>query len=639
MFTVTGVWIAPESVAMRRSLFNVDRVQRAFVESGSFVVSGWATAKVQPDGGILPAITPGRYVVFEVTADKPTVIWVRPKGGTAFFDGTRYRPGDVYSDNTLVLPVALPAGTTRMAMLHSRGFANLGLQEAPSDLAVNLGDLTLPDIRQGEKGRFLAGVTFVNSTGSGMAPTVEVSWDQGPFKTVQPGKIPPYSFRKLPVPFNVVGNEATGAHTLRLRKDGKDLGTVTINVVSRTSTFRRTFISGIDSSVQYYAVNPPQKEAPGKAMVLSLHGASVEASGQAPAYGSKDWAYIVAATNRRPFGFNWETIGRRDAIEVLDQAEKLFKTDPERTYLTGHSMGGHGTWHVGSHFPGRFAAIGASAGWQSFWTYADKPRANPNDKTEVALEELMIDSDPIKLVDSYKRLKGIYIIHGDADDNVPLSEAQRMEKLFQANGIKYQIHVEPKAGHWWDNSPEPGADCVDWKPMFEMFKSVQLDKVDKKEVRLGPAVWSDVYDNRVVFVLPSGTDRVSMELANKAAFDAEALGYRGNASIELVQDKDVAAYRGRNMVIYGSRENNRAYDILNAPKDAGVNPTVAKQGRLGTFVQGKARMGWMTASDIEGARTLARLPLFSPGMELPPSLLVNSDILVQGTKGIVSLNP
>jgi len=28
---------------------------------------------------------------------------------------------------------------------------------------------------------------------------------------------------------------------------------------------------------------------------------------------------------------------------------------------------------------------------------------------------------------------------------------------------------QPGAGHWWDVSDEPGADCVDWQPLFEFF--------------------------------------------------------------------------------------------------------------------------------------------------------------------------
>ena len=30
-------------------------------------------------------------------------------------------------------------------------------------------------------------------------------------------------------------------------------------------------------------------------------------------------------------------------------------------------------------------------------------------------------------------------------------------------------HEEPGVGHWWDKSDEPGADCVDWQPMFDFF--------------------------------------------------------------------------------------------------------------------------------------------------------------------------
>jgi hypothetical protein len=38
-------------------------------------------------------------------------------------------------------------------------------------------------------------------------------------------------------------------------------------------------------------------------------------------------------------------------------------TNPRRTWLTDHSMGGHGTWHLGVAYPDMFAPIGPSAGW------------------------------------------------------------------------------------------------------------------------------------------------------------------------------------------------------------------------------------------------------------------------------------
>ena len=59
---------------------------------------------------------------------------------------------------------------------------------------------------------------------------------------------------------------------------------------------------------------------PAPALVLSLHGADVEASGQAAAYAQKEWCSIVAPTNRRKFGFDWEDWGRIDAFEPMAAA-------------------------------------------------------------------------------------------------------------------------------------------------------------------------------------------------------------------------------------------------------------------------------------------------------------------------------
>src|SRR5690606_28501771 len=107
--------------------------------------------------------------------------------------------------------------------------------------------------------------------------------------------------------------------------------------------YSSTFISEIDGSVQYYAVAPQSaSSAEPPALFLSVHGAEVQAIGQARAYKPKDWGVLVAPTNRRPRGFNWEEWGMLDALEVLEIAKQKFKPDPKKIYLTGHSMGGHG---------------------------------------------------------------------------------------------------------------------------------------------------------------------------------------------------------------------------------------------------------------------------------------------------------
>ena len=89
--------------------------------------------------------------------------------------------------------------------------------------------------------------------------------------------------------------------------------------------YRMTFRSPIDGSIQYYGVRRPEPFDPSTdyGLVLSLHGASVEGFGQVRAYSDKDrLAIIIAPTNRRPFGFDWEEWGRLNALASLDNAVK-----------------------------------------------------------------------------------------------------------------------------------------------------------------------------------------------------------------------------------------------------------------------------------------------------------------------------
>ena len=109
---------------------------------------------------------------------------------------------------------------------------------------------------------------------------------------------------------------------------GKTLDSTKINLRVRQpgQTYTRTFRSSIDGSLQYYAVVPalPGPSAGRPGLVLTLHGAGVEGIGQAQCYSRKPGLYVVAPTNRRPYGFDWEDWGRLDAIEVLELAQRAF---------------------------------------------------------------------------------------------------------------------------------------------------------------------------------------------------------------------------------------------------------------------------------------------------------------------------
>jgi pimeloyl-ACP methyl ester carboxylesterase len=208
------------------------------------------------------------------------------------------------------------------------------------------------------------------------------------------------------------------------------------------------------------------EEVPGPALFLSVHGAGVEAIGQARAYKSKTWGTLVAATNRRPRGFNWEDWGRKDAMEVLALAKARFHPDERYIYLTGHSMGGHGTWFLGATYPDQWAAIGACSGYPTLREYGSHDGVIP-DSGHTAIESLLLrasnQSDVIRLATNYAPL-GVYVLHGDADRVVPVRYARQMREVLGSFHSDVSYHEVPGAEHWYGNQ------SVDWRPLFDFFK-------------------------------------------------------------------------------------------------------------------------------------------------------------------------
>jgi dienelactone hydrolase len=395
------------------------------------------------------------------------------------------RVGDPYGYGYARLPIQLKAGKNELLFQCLRGQLRVRLVAPKSDALLNVGDATLPDFVVGEREATFGAVIVVNTTAETIKNlTLRALRPDGRGATTTLPNLPPLSTRKVGFRLDRPSANTPGnmKFTLDLwqRKDGKNrkLDTAQIDLRLRrpTETHKRTFVSEIDGSVQYYAVNPASQNptpdtrhpTPAPALVLSLHGASVEAIGQADAYSPKSWAHLVAPTNRRPYGFDWEDWGRLDAMEVLDLAQQRLRTDPERVYLTGHSMGGHGTWHVGVTFPDRFAAIGPSAGWVSFWSYAGARRPENPDALENILQRATTPSDTLAL-DSNIAPLGVYILHGSADKNVPVGQAKTMNTELAKFHKDFTYFEQPGADHWWDSSDEPGADCVDWQPLFDLF--------------------------------------------------------------------------------------------------------------------------------------------------------------------------
>jgi predicted esterase len=54
---------------------------------------------------------------------------------------------------------------------------------------------------------------------------------------------------------------------------------------------------------------------------------------------------------------NLRELSEQDVMNVLDLVRKEFTIDDKRIYLLGHSMGGAGTWHLGTKYPDLWAGL------------------------------------------------------------------------------------------------------------------------------------------------------------------------------------------------------------------------------------------------------------------------------------------
>lgn len=437
----------------------------------------WETVRAGNDGWLSGPTLAGGYLSWRVPATEDRLLVLEASGHLSVSVNGEPRAGDVYANGSVRLPVALRKGDNELLFLVGRGRLRARLVEPKGPASFDLADTTLPDLIVGEPVETRGAVLVQNATretARGLVLSATVAGGKPVATPVPP--LPPLSVRKVGFALRGKAPETAGERAVELRltrgsETPLDTAQLKLRVRKPGDSHKVTFESVIDGSVQYYAVNPA-RPAPGRtappALFLTLHGAAVEAMGQADAYSAKSWGHLVAPTNRRPYGFDWEDWGRLDAMEVLAHAQKRLGTDPSRTYLTGHSMGGHGTWHVGVTFPDRFAAIGPSAGWISMWSYAGAVKPNQTSPLQELLSRAMAPSDTLALARNYSQ-HGVYVLHGSADDNVPAGQARQMKEVLEKFHRDFAYYEQPGAGHWWDASDEPGTDCVDWAPMFDFF--------------------------------------------------------------------------------------------------------------------------------------------------------------------------
>ncbi|MBS7456750.1 prolyl oligopeptidase family serine peptidase [Coralloluteibacterium stylophorae] len=210
---------------------------------------------------------------------------------------------------------------------------------------------------------------------------------------------------------------------------------------------RSVEVDGVDHAYQVFV--PGQRREP-LPVVLFLHGSGERGDDNRAQTEAGLGPYLRAHADafpalvvfpQSPRGRSWDGDVARVALAALDAASREFGGDAARTYLTGMSRGGYGTWALALDHPQRFAALAPVCGGLT----------NPPGRDDLAVEAVAGAPDPFAAAAS--RLRGIpsWIFHGAQDDVVPPAQSRRMADALRAAGADVRYTEFPDANHnAWD---------------------------------------------------------------------------------------------------------------------------------------------------------------------------------------------
>jgi predicted peptidase len=115
----------------------------------------------------------------------------------------------------------------------------------------------------------------------------------------------------------------------------------------------------------------------------------------------------------------------KDTMLVLEMIRKEFNIDERRTYLMGHSMGGAGTYFLGSKYAKEWTAI-----------------------APIAPASMSMNNDRAKVLQGIKDAGiPLLVVQGDADEAVPVANTRMWVDTMKEMNMNYQYKEVPGAMH------------------------------------------------------------------------------------------------------------------------------------------------------------------------------------------------
>ena len=354
----------------------------------------------------------------------------------------------------------------------------LSVHQPAGKIFVNQFATVVPDFRFEKRNEGAWGqIEVANASGTALdGVTVELLGDELVFPSLsEKVNLSVREVRRIPV--WVAGKSVTSGNTIKPLQIRASAGAENFNfaftprVRKPAEYFVTTYRSLVDGSVQPFSVLLPTAYKPDETypLILLLHGAHVTNWGQnIVAYDPKEWAIQVAVHDR---GNNrYRDIGEVDIDEVLTEVKRRYRIDTDRLYLSGHSMGGYGTWFQATHRPDLWASISPQAGYSDYFLYNPAMSGAPNSSPQQFQKRLLESWSPLLFAENLLHVPA-YIVHGAKDDNVVVEHSRKMAARLKELGYRYVYDENPEGGHWWGpRGKYYGTEVVDKPPIWTFFQ-------------------------------------------------------------------------------------------------------------------------------------------------------------------------
>ncbi|MEO7719581.1 MAG: prolyl oligopeptidase family serine peptidase [Capsulimonas sp.] len=284
----------------------------------------------------------------------------------------------------------------------------------------------------------------------------------------------------------------------------------------------------IDDSPQFCRVYLPPDYTPDKKwpMVVILHGANFDNPsyvGWAGMWGidarHNDRADLYHVIEIEPMGrYNsfYRGLGEQDILRCIQMAKDRFSVDDDRVYLGGISMGGAGTWQIGSRHPELFAAISPNLGVFDYHVNTQASTVAKLSPRDLFFWEAQSTLAPVESL----LTTPVFVNHGDADPVIDVNQSRYAVRMLQRWGYDVRYWEHPGGGHGDFNSD---SEVFPWFLRHTRVSNPSKVQVRAADVKTASAHWvrilqcTEPYRMMTAEAEVIGPNRIKLSTANSLA--------------------------------------------------------------------------------------------------------------------------